>query len=113
MRKFLLTIICLSLIIFGLFFDIIKVSGNSMLPDIHNGDIAVIRRNRLTKRETSVGDIVIFVNPVTEQLNIKKCTALYGDTIFVTGTNLPESTDSRAFGRITKNSIKGWLWINI
>ena len=107
-----LILIILTLIASLLFssFSVLKVSGNSMLPLLKNGDYILVRRNFMTNRKTLVGDVVVFSNPVNKKLTIKECSAVMDDSVFVTGINLPLSTDSRHYGRIFKNNIKGWLW---
>ncbi len=111
--KFLINFCLFLIIIISLIFDIVKIEGNSMKPDYEEGSIVIVSANILGLRKTKPGDIVVFKNPETERLNIKRCSAAYKDTVFLTGTNLSESTDSRHFGRIPKNDILGWVWIKI
>ena len=75
-----------------------------MTPLIRDGQLVLVRRYRIIP---SLGDLVIFPSPLTGKLNIKKCTAADDSTVFVTGINLPESTDSRHFGSIPKSSLTG------
>lgn len=84
-----------------------------MSPQFNDGNLIIIRQNRLTHHKTEVGDIVVFTSPLTNRLNIKRCSVVNEDSVFITGTNLSESTDSRHFGRIKNSDIKGWLWIKI
>lgn len=113
MWKFLILIFTVTAIVFIFLFDIIRVSGNSMAPQFTDGKLIIVRQNRLTNRKPAAGDIIVVTNPLTNRLNIKRCSAVYEDSVFVTGTNLPESTDSRHFGRISIADIKGWVWIKI
>jgi signal peptidase I len=113
MWKFLVLILALSAIVLFLLFDVLRVSGNSMEPQFSDGNLVIIRQNRLTRHKIEIGDIIVFTNPLTNRLNIKRCSALNKDSVFATGNNLPESTDSRQFGRIKYADIKGWVWKKI
>ena len=84
-----------------------------MEPRFGNGNIVIVKRNLLKTREPVIDDIVVFASPLTGRLNIKRCTAVKGDKVFVTGYNLAESTDSRHYGSISAADIRGWVWIKI
>ena len=113
MWKFLVLFFSLLIITASAAFDILRVEGESMEPQFSSGDIVLVRNNLLHIRKTCKDDIVVFKSPLSGRLNIKRCSAVDDGGIFVTGYNLPESTDSRHFGRIPAADIRGWVWIKI
>lgn len=97
--------------------QVIKVSGESMSPTLHDGE-----KHLMTSfGAPSVGDIVIFHAPDGGQLFIKRVAAgpgdemkhygevhvLSGDEYFVLGDNCADSYDSRFFGPIKRQDIVG------
>ncbi len=113
MWKFLL--LSLSIITFFsvIFLDIYRVTGSSMEPEYKEGDLVIIVKYRGLYHDIQEGDAVVFISPETGRPILKECRYIDGDEAFLTGTNLPESTDSRHFGRISIEDIKGWVWIKI
>ena len=104
MRKFFTLAGISLLIIISAVFRLYRVEGNSMIPLLEDGQFVVARS---IGRAPRAGDIVVFPSPLDGRLTIKKCTAIDGSSIFVTGVNLPESTDSRHYGRIEVGSLRG------
>lgn len=84
-----------------------------MSPDFESGSLVIAVKNKAIMHEFSEGDDIIFRSPLSGRLNIKRCLAVDDSGIFVTGTNLPKSTDSRHYGRIQPEDIESWVWIKI
>jgi len=78
-----------------------RVSGNSMEPNLHDGQWLII--NRISRPK--VGDVVVFRYGSTEL--IKRIIRPVGDGWWVEGDNKDFSTDSRSFGPIPKTAIVG------
>jgi signal peptidase I len=113
MWKFIILLLLAIAAVSSVFFGVLKVEGESMNPVLEDGNFVIIRKYVFHRYEPREGDILVFNSPLSGRLNIKRCSAVYGSTVFLTGTNLPESTDSRHFGRIKKTDIKGSVWIKI
>ncbi len=107
MWKFLLLSIGVLIFVFSVFFGVYRVSGESMSPTSHSGDLVVVKKIILSEIKPSAGDLVVFKSPLDGELNIKKCSVVTDSMVFVTGENLPESTDSRHFGRIPASALTG------
>lgn len=96
-----------TLVVFGAIFALIylfvaqfhKVSGNSMLPTMHDGDYLITEKISYKLNQPKSGDIVVLQNPKDESQDfIKRIIALPGDTIkiennrvFVNGGTQPET----------------------
>lgn len=79
--------------------------GNSMNPTLKNGDVVLVDK----EAEIKVGDIVVAKHPV-EQVSeiIKRVKELNSrGHYFLVGDNLDDSNDSRNFGAVTRDYIKG------
>lgn len=149
-----------TMVVFGAIFALIylfvaqfhKVSGNSMVPTMHDGDYLITEKISYKLGEVKRGDMIVLKNPRDESQDfIKRIIALPGDTIeveadsvlvngkvlkeaylppntptpsgsflteknstragsnqyFVMGDNRSHSSDSRAWGPITKEEIVG------
>ena len=81
------------------------VEGDSMLPVIKNGDIVLIRPGSAF----AVGDIVLASHPYKASVKILKRVAAIDalNKVTLIGDNPAESTDSRAFGAVSIESILG------
>lgn len=84
-----------------------------MEPELNNGSLIIIRRNLFNIKKTAKDDMVIFINPLTGRPNVKRCSTAKDGMLFLTGDNLPESTDSRHFGSIPASEVRGWVWKKI
>lgn len=71
-----------------------------MVPTLKPDQLVVLRRQKLR-----VGDVVIVLHDHMEK--VKRITALTAHTVFVEGDNPASSTDSRHFGWVDRDSIKG------
>lgn len=87
--------------------QIIKVTGDSLYPEICQGDFVLISKIPFCLNNLHVGDIIVFLHPVfgtmikrIEQVNPEQ------KTYFVVGTN-SQSIDSRHFGAIEHGAISG------
>lgn len=79
--------------------------GKSMNPTLSDGEVVLVDR----EAEIEVGDIVIAKHPLEQDHEIAKRIDhinKYGH-YFLIGDNLEESEDSRHFGAVTREYIKG------
>jgi nickel-type superoxide dismutase maturation protease len=83
----------------------VLVEGNSMLPNLKNGDGVLIN----TDEKVAVGDIVLAKHPFKKSVNILKRISEIDENgnYFLVGDNPPESTDSRTFGALSAKHILG------
>lgn len=69
-------------VLFSYIIGIVVISGNSMYPELKNGDIAVYNRLRRSDvHEYIQGEIVIIHDPVTQLNYIKRVIANAGDVV--------------------------------
>lgn len=54
-----------------------------------------------------LGDIIVFINPSTKRDTVKRVVKFLESGYFVEGDNLTRSTDSRHFGPIGRDLIRG------
>jgi nickel-type superoxide dismutase maturation protease len=80
------------------------VEGRSMEPALAPGDrLVVVRARRLRP-----GDVVAVRDPrYPRRLLVKRVSSAAFDEIVVHGDNAAESTDSRAFGAISRRAVVG------
>ena len=125
-----------------------RIEGDSMEPNLHNGEYVLIDKVSYLLHPPERGDVVVFTPPNNERDYIKRVIGLPGDTVeikggqvyvngvvldepylknlihtdmparavekgryFVMGDNRNNSSDSRAFGTITPQSIVGRAWL--
>jgi nickel-type superoxide dismutase maturation protease len=83
----------------------ILVEGDSMLPNLKNGDGVLINPDE----KVSVGDIVLAKHPFKKSVIILKRLSEIDENgnYFLVGDNPSESTDSRTFGAISAKHILG------
>jgi nickel-type superoxide dismutase maturation protease len=84
-----------------------KIIGNSMFPTLQSGEIVLVNRLFYLFAKLKIGDIVALKDPRDEKILIKRIYKIGDSKYFVLGDNQKESTDSRAFGWITKKDIIG------
>ena len=89
-----------------------QVQGNSMLPLLVEGDEVFVRPQYKNKSQIQIGDLVVIQHPYrTDLILIKYVASIQAQgAIYVLGTNLKESTDSRSFGWIAPHLIRGCIW---
>ena len=82
----------------------VVVEGRSMEPTLAEGDrLLVVRAWRV-----GPGDLVAFHDPrEPRRLLVKRVTSILGDDVMVHGDNPPASTDSRAFGPVSRRALLG------
>ncbi len=80
------------------------VSGESMQPTLSPDQYVLVDVNPPSIHED---DIVVCLHPETEILMIKRVVMIEQGRFFVQGDNQEESTDSRHFGWLTKENIRG------
>ncbi len=125
-----------------------RIEGDSMEPNLHNGEYVLIDKISYLLHPPERGDVVVFTPPNENRDYIKRVIGLPGDTVqiaggqvyvngvvldepylkglvnndmpahiveegrfFVLGDNRNNSSDSRAFGSITPQSIVGRAWL--
>ena len=83
----------------------VRVSGNSMCPELEDGDIILVRR----VRDLGVGDIVLAAHPFKKSVTmLKRITAIdAAGRMELLGDDPDESSDSRSFGNIPVEHIRG------
>ena len=83
----------------------VLVEGDSMLPNLKNGDGILINSDE----KVAVGDIVLAKHPFKKSVTILKRLSEIDENgnYFLIGDNLAESTDSRTFGAISAKHILG------
>ncbi len=83
----------------------VLVEGDSMLPNLENGDGILINSDE----KIAVGDIVLAKHPFKKSVIILKRLSEIDENgnYFLVGDNLSESTDSRTFGAISAKHILG------
>lgn len=82
-----------------------QVRGRSMLPLLDQGDeVFVDARKKATK-----GDVIVLRHPYRIDVVLIKYVAFINESgaVYVLGTNLAESTDSRGFGWVEPHQIYG------
>jgi hypothetical protein len=81
-----------------------RVSGNSMKPNLSNGDIVLGWRRQLVS-----GAVIVFQRKT--EVFVKRISKIGGDAAYVVGDNIEDSHDSRHFGKIAKSDIIGTVMI--
>ncbi len=86
-----------------------EVEGPSMLPTLQPGDRVLLRRRRRSGH-LAPGTLVAFVDPRPgeSRLVVKRVVDVEGDAVRVLGDNPAASTDSRAYGPVSKRGIR-WV----
>jgi len=84
---------------------VFRVSGDSMLPTLKDGDAVMI----IPTKSIEPGDVVLADHPYKSSVKIlKRVSAIDGDGRYsLTGDNPAESTDSRTFGSLSIECIQG------
>jgi nickel-type superoxide dismutase maturation protease len=79
--------------------------GKSMNPTLRDGEVVLVDRDA----EIAVGDIVVAKHPVEQVTELVKRVDHINERghYFLVGDNLEDSNDSRHFGAVTRDYIKG------
>ncbi|HKP69753.1 MAG TPA: nickel-type superoxide dismutase maturation protease [Pyrinomonadaceae bacterium] len=79
--------------------------GTSMNPTLKDGEVVLVDRNA----EIEVGDIVVAKQPVEQNSEVVKRVQRINERghYFLIGDNPDDSTDSRHYGAVTREYIKG------
>ena len=87
----------------------IRVTGDSMQPTLHHGDIVLVDEKAYIKQTPAIGDIVIAKHPYQKNLKIIKRIAdiTPENRMLLHSDNPTMGTDSRQFGTISPNRILG------
>lgn len=82
----------------------VKISGDSMLPTLKDGDVVLFK----TGKGPKIGDIVLARHPYKTTKIVKRLTVLdENGRATLAGDNPTESTDSRTFGSVSLEYIVG------
>jgi nickel-type superoxide dismutase maturation protease len=83
----------------------VRVVGDSMRPTLNDGEIVLISRCDMP----TVGDIVLAAHPYKQSVSMLKRIAAIDESgrFHLQGDNPGESTDSRTFGSVSIEYIKG------
>ncbi len=86
---------------------LLKVKGDSLVPEFREGDFVVTIKIPLLWFNLRAGDIVVFRHP-EYGIMIKKVEQFTpdGEYLFVVGTH-PNSVDSRRFGPVSRRDLIG------
>jgi len=86
--------------------DVVEVRGNSMAPTLVPGDRLLVERLSYRLRAPRVGDVVLAADPRTPRRELVKRVALInGEAVTLIGDNRSASTDSLAFGEVSRGAI--------
>jgi len=79
--------------------------GTSMIPTLKDGEVVLVDR----AAEIEVGDIVVAKHPIEQNSEVVKRVEQINEqgNYFLVGDNLEDSNDSRHFGAVTREYIKG------
>jgi signal peptidase I len=105
-------------------FDIVRVEGRSMEPELMPGSILLVNRAAYGLRNPlsegyflrwaapRVNEILLYRDPWDGNFKIKRCAAVSNLGAFVRGDNPPESIDSRLHGSVPVERIAGKVLIS-
>ncbi|MFM8205746.1 MAG: S26 family signal peptidase [Actinomycetales bacterium] len=95
-----------------------RISGESMAPTYKSGELVLVRLFRKSTPNISLDEVVLIEREMMPGIFfIKRVTKIQGDSYWVAGDNAdPEiqsrMNDSRTWGLITKDEIKGRLFFS-
>ncbi len=78
-----------------------RVSGDSMSPTLRAGELVLV----CSALKPKIGDVIVFRHNDLEK--IKRIESIDNGYFFVVGDNKDLSTDSRVFGKLSKDLYKG------
>ena len=84
------------------------VRGNSMEPTFFEGDSVIVNRLAYLFKKPNKNDVIILKYPKNKKREImKRIQRVTHKSYFLVGDNVIQSTDSRHFGLVQKESIIG------
>lgn len=86
-------------------FSHLRVIGHSMMPTISPNDHLFATNIPYLFSKPKKGDIVVFRNPKSQKLLVKRILSIFGNEYKVGGDNVTDSLDSRDFGVIDRQNI--------
>ena len=86
-------------------FRILRISGDSMLPEYQSGDFVLIQTCSFFAKSLRSDDVIVFTNKLYGVL-IKRIGKITDAGIYVIGTG-EESLDSRRLGPVNSDSVQG------
>ncbi len=81
-----------------------------MYPTLKQGDTVLVNRLSYIFQNPSIGDIALVQKQKELRVILKRVTEIKNDLYFLSGDNKRESTDSRAFGFVSKKEILGKMF---
>ena len=78
-----------------------------MSPTFKEGDNVFYRKYAKSKSNLQVGQVVIFLHPIQDRIQIKRIKKLKENCIEVIGDNSNYSADSKSFGFVQNEKIIG------
>lgn len=86
---------------------LLRVHGHSLYPKIRDGDYVLVVKGLIPSGKIKAGDLVVFDQPGYGRL-VKRVHRVLDDGAYfeVRGTQI-ESTDSRNFGLVARESLSG------
>ena len=111
MRFPLLTVI-VTIVSFGVVLagtvDIYSVTGHSMEPVVFPGQFVLIERLSYRVRDPRYGELIVAHDPISGRLILKQCVGIdENNLVYVQGTNRSISIDSRYFGGLPLDHVRG------
>lgn len=88
-----------------------KISGHSMKPTFSEEESVLVSSLPFLLVNPKKGDVVVFEK--YNRLYIKRIKKIKDEKYFLTGDNKKDSQDSRRFGSVTRNQIKGKVLFKI
>ncbi len=87
----------------------IVVKGSSMTPVVDPGDHLLVDTGTAARAAVGVGDVVVSAHPyVRDLLVVKRVIRIdEADRLFLRGENSAESTDSRSYGAVSRETLFG------
>ncbi len=89
--------------------QIVQVDGHSMFPTFRDGDILCVDPDAYLTTPPQIGDIVLADHPFIKDCTvIKRIHAIQAGNLFVLhGDSAVDSSDSRSFGPVALQCIRG------
>lgn len=85
-----------------------RVSGSSMEPALRDGRVVVVRQWGRSDRLAEPGDVILVEDPRDRRrVLLKRVVSAADGTVMVRGDNPAGSTDSRHFGPIPLDHVRG------